>query len=93
MIHTMNPNYSEFKFPAIKAHAWNKVFRARTPQDAIDLINRLLVYNPERRLTPLEALQHAFFDDLRCQEQKLPNGSPLPPLFDFTPEERKIMTQ
>ena len=66
MIHTMNPNYSEFKFPAIKAHAWNKVFRARTPQDAIDLINRLLVYNPERRLTPLEALQHAFFDDLRC---------------------------
>jgi glycogen synthase kinase 3 beta len=22
MIHTMNPNYSEFKFPQIKAHPW-----------------------------------------------------------------------
>jgi glycogen synthase kinase 3 beta len=56
MIHTMNPNYSEFKFPQIKAHPWQKVFRSRTPPDAIDLINRLLVYNPERRLTPIEAL-------------------------------------
>lgn len=57
MIHTMNPNYSEFKFPSIKAHPWKKVFRQKTPEDAIDLISRLLVYNPERRLKPIEALQ------------------------------------
>ena len=25
-IHSMNPNYSEFKFPIIKANQWNKVF-------------------------------------------------------------------
>lgn len=24
-IRQMNPNYTEFKFPQIKAHAWNKV--------------------------------------------------------------------
>ena len=29
-IHEMNPNYTEFKFPQIKAHPWNKVFRPRT---------------------------------------------------------------
>lgn len=29
-IHSMNPNYSEFKFPQIKAHPWNRVFRSRT---------------------------------------------------------------
>lgn len=25
-IREMNPNYSEFKFPQIKAHPWSKVF-------------------------------------------------------------------
>jgi len=82
-IHSMNPNYSEFKFPQIKAHPWNKVFRSRTPPDAIDLISKLLVYNPERRLKPLEALLHPFFDELRDKNTKLPNGNPLPDLFEF----------
>ena len=92
MIHTMNPNYSEFKFPQIKAHPWQKVFRSRTPADAIDLINKLLVYNPELRMTPIEALQHSFFDELRYQQTRLPNGNPLPPLFDLTNEEIKNST-
>ena len=26
-IHAMNPNYTEFKFPHIKAHPWSKVFK------------------------------------------------------------------
>jgi hypothetical protein len=26
-IKEMNPNYTEFKFPQIKAHPWPKVFR------------------------------------------------------------------
>ena len=83
----MNPNYSEFKFPQIRAHPWNKVFRSRTPPDAIDLISKLLVYNPERRLKPLEALLHGFFDELRDKNTRLPNGSPLPDLFEFQKEE------
>lgn len=29
----MNSNYSEFKFPQIKAHPWKGVFRARTPPE------------------------------------------------------------
>lgn len=34
----MNPNYTEFKFPQIKAHPWTKVFSKRMPPDAIDLV-------------------------------------------------------
>ena len=83
----MNPNYTEFKFPQIKAHPWNKVFRSRTPADAIDLISKILVYNPEQRFKPLEALLHPFFDELREQSCRLPNGNPLPDLFDFSQEE------
>ncbi len=37
-IHAMNPNYTEFKFPHIKAHPWSKVFSKRLPPDAVDLV-------------------------------------------------------
>lgn len=37
-IHAMNPNYTEFKFPQIKAHPWTKVFSKRMPPDAVDLV-------------------------------------------------------
>jgi glycogen synthase kinase 3 beta len=37
-IHAMNPNYTEFKFPQIKAHPWSKIFSKRMPPDAIDLV-------------------------------------------------------
>jgi serine/threonine protein kinase len=33
-IQSMNSNYTEFRFPQIKSHPWNKVFRSRTPQEA-----------------------------------------------------------
>lgn len=86
----MNPNYTEFKFPQIKPSPWTKVFRSKTPQDAIDLINKLLVYCPEQRLRPIETLLHPFFDELRDLNCRLPNGHPLPDLFDFTKEEYKL---
>ena len=37
-IHAMNPNYTEFKFPAIRPHPWTKVFSKRLPPDAVDLV-------------------------------------------------------
>lgn len=47
-IKAMNSNYTEFKFPQIKAHPWNKVFRSRLPAEAIDVVARMLAYAPER---------------------------------------------
>ncbi|KAK6920185.1 Protein kinase domain [Dillenia turbinata] len=86
-IKCMNPNYSEFKFPQIKAHPWHKVFQKRSPPEAVDLVSRLLQYSPSLRCTALEACAHPFFDDLRNPNVCLPNGRPLPPLFNFKPEE------
>ncbi|XP_027012024.1 glycogen synthase kinase 3 beta, genome duplicate b isoform X1 [Tachysurus vachellii] len=86
-IREMNPNYTEFKFPQIKAHPWTKVFRPKTPPEAIALCSRLLEYTPTARLTPLEACAHAFFDELRAPALKLPNGRERPPLFNFTTQE------
>nr|XP_031842684.1 glycogen synthase kinase-3 beta-like isoform X4 [Nomia melanderi] len=89
-IREMNPNYTEFKFPQIKSHPWQKVFRARTPQEAMELVARLLEYTPSLRMTPLQACAHPFFNELREQGKRLPNGRELPPLFDFTEQELRI---
>ncbi|KAL3772467.1 hypothetical protein ACHAW5_007322 [Stephanodiscus triporus] len=86
-ISSMNSNYTEFKFPQIKACQWRKVFRSKTPEEAIDFIASTLAYDPERRIKPLEGCGHPFFDELRDDRTRLPNGNALPPLFDFTHHE------
>lgn len=86
-IKTMNPNYMEHKFPQIKPHPFTKVFRPRTPADSIALISNLLEYTPTARLTAPEALVHEFFDELRVEGARLPNGKEMPALFNFTREE------
>nr|CAD2165406.1 unnamed protein product [Meloidogyne enterolobii]CAD2172416.1 unnamed protein product [Meloidogyne enterolobii]CAD2179794.1 unnamed protein product [Meloidogyne enterolobii] len=92
-IEQMNPNYTEFRFPMIRAHPWSRVFRARTPADAIDLVSKLLKYTPDARLSPFEALAHEFFDELRLPNCKLPSSNPMPPLFDFSDAELAIDPQ
>lgn len=112
----MNPNYKEFKFPQIKAHPWNKVFRTQTPTEAIDLISNIIEYTPTSRPSPqqvsiylfaysfllfyllksacFQACLHAFFNELRDPETKLPNGKPLPHLeTDTTPEPEQAESQ
>ncbi|KAM3279774.1 hypothetical protein ACQJBY_046881 [Aegilops geniculata] len=88
-IKCMNPNYTEFKFPQIKAHPWHKVFHKRMPPEAVDLVSRLLQYSPHLRSSALDALIHPFFDELRDPNTRLPNGRFLPPLFNFKPHELK----
>ncbi|KAL9265620.1 Shaggy-related protein [Drosera capensis] len=85
-IRCMNPNYTDFRFPQIKAHPWHKVFDKRIPPEAIDLASRLLQYSPSLRCTALEACAHSFFDELRDPNARLPNGRAFPPLFNFKQE-------
>lgn len=83
-IEAMNPNYTEFQFPEIRSHPWTKVFRASTPPEAIDLISKMLEYDPSKRIKPMDALAHPFFDELREQSISLPDDAALPELFDFS---------
>ncbi|XP_071691124.1 shaggy-related protein kinase epsilon-like [Rutidosis leptorrhynchoides] len=91
-IKCMNPHYTEFKFPQIKAHPWHKIFQKRMPPEAVDLVSRLLQYSPKLRCSALDACAHPFFDDLRKPSTTLPNGKPLPALFNFTPQELANVT-
>ena len=85
-IQAMNQNYTEYKFPQVKPHPWHKVFRPRTPSDAIELVSRFLRYSPDSRIKPLEACAMPFFDELRDQGLQLPGNRAPPPLFDFKPQ-------
>jgi serine/threonine protein kinase len=93
-IYAMNPNHTSFKFPQIKPHPWAKVFRNKAPANAIDLVSKWLRYEPKTRLEALESLAHPFFDDLRDAAARMPGNTPAPlHLFDFTPNEIKVMQE
>jgi serine/threonine protein kinase len=94
-IEAMNKDYTEFRFPQVKACSWNKVFADRKPApppEAVDLITQLLQYNPNKRIKPIDALAHPFFDELRDPKARLPNGKPLPNLFDFDADELRMLS-
>jgi kinase len=90
-IEAMNRTYREFSFPNIRPLPWGKVFRPHTPPEAVDLVSQLLKYNPSNRLSMVEAMCHPFFDELRQSDTMLPNGKPLPSLFDFTEAELQYL--
>jgi len=85
-VRSMNPNMKDFVFPPIKPYSWKKVFKQEMDPLALDLLSKVLAYCPHKRLTPLEALAHPYFDELRTRNFQI-NGKTPPELFDFTSEE------
>lgn len=86
-IKAMNENYTDFRFPVIKANPWTKVFSPFTPEDAISLISKLLTYKPTIRFSPLDAMAHEYFDDIRSPDCALPGDKTMPQLFNFSKRE------
>jgi serine/threonine protein kinase len=88
---SMNPEYTEYKFPILKPESWEKVFKGKgMPKEFMDLIDKMLMFAPEKRTKPLYLLGHPFFDELRDKNTKLENGKNLPDLFNFNKTEMKI---
>ena len=81
----MNPQYKEHKFPNIPSYPWDKVFKHKVvSNDFIDLISNLIVYEPDKRLKPYEALCNSYFDELKDKNLILPNGTKIPShIFEF----------
>lgn len=56
---------------------------------------KILVYEPQQRLSPRRILAHPFFDELRKDDTFLPRGYAepikLPNLFDFNDFELQIL--
>lgn len=59
---SMAAQLHHFKFPKCAGMAWKQVLPASVSKTALQLIQDLLQYDPSRRLTASQALQHRFFD-------------------------------
>ena len=63
---SMNPTFKEQKFPDIKPIPFEKIYKNRIiPEHYLDLIGKILVYDPTKRLTAQKALEHVYFDEIR----------------------------
>lgn len=67
--------------PLVKALGLKRRFKNPDPQ-MLDLLSKILVYNPRKRLKPLEVLAHPYFDELRIQKLTV-NGRNVTDLFNF----------
>jgi len=88
-IRLMNREYKDYKqFPSIKPHPWHKLFPSETSPDALDVMSKMLVYTPHKRIKPLAACTHLFFEQLRKTHTTHGSASSkLPALLEFTQEE------
>lgn len=91
-IEAMNSYNESYSFPYVKMFPLPKLLHNKASPEAIDLISKLLVYSPSKRLTAHQAMMHPFFDALRVQVVRMPRVESLPELFNFNPIEMSSMS-
>lgn len=84
----INPKFSDLRVPELKKVAWNRVL-GENCEEIFDLFDQIFVFSPSKRINPLQALQHRFFDDVRKEGFRMPGGRPAPGLFEWTEIERE----
>eukprot|EP00825_Cyclidium_porcatum_P018844 TRINITY_DN2144_c0_g1_i2.p1 TRINITY_DN2144_c0_g1~~TRINITY_DN2144_c0_g1_i2.p1 ORF type:complete len:154 (+),score=28.91 TRINITY_DN2144_c0_g1_i2:427-888(+) len=93
----MNRKYDmkEFKFPVIKSKDWKKVIRSKTDNLLVEFLSKILVYSPIERLSPIQALAHPYFDELRDEKKMkvLSAQMKIPNLFDFSNLELSMQSE
>ena len=83
----MNPDYQNKALPKVQGMSSEEMFPNKPDPMAVDIVSKLLKYDPNERIKPYQALMHPFFDELRDKELSLPNGNCIPDLFSFSPKE------
>ena len=76
----------EAEVESVKPITLKKKMLGRASPLCIDLLTKTLVYNPDNRISPINALLHPFFDSLREKKVTI-NKHPITDLFNFQPEE------
>ena len=79
-IKAMNDEFSDAnKLKNINKRPWKEVFKGKTNDELyIDLVSKLLVYEPEKRYSPYQAMCHPFFDEIKKPGIKVPKH-----MFEF----------
>jgi len=66
-----------------------KIFKVDPDIDALDLLSKMLVFEPDKRISAIDALTHPYFDELRDEGLVFPHGNLMPDLFNFSEFEIK----
>eukprot|EP01027_Heterolobosea_sp_BB2_P018366 GEZU01025886.1.p1 GENE.GEZU01025886.1~~GEZU01025886.1.p1 ORF type:complete len:456 (+),score=56.72 GEZU01025886.1:193-1560(+) len=76
-----------FDFPETEGTGIVKMLPHASPE-CLDLMHKMLAYNPDDRITARQALQHPYFRDLRMAERRMKSARKVPrPLsLDGSPE-------
>jgi renal tumor antigen len=61
--------HMEFNFPQHEGTGIAKLLKNVSPE-CLDLIEKMLIYNPDERLTAKQCLKHPFFKELRELEKR-----------------------
>ena len=63
---SMNPLFQDHQFPDIKPLPFERLFKNRIiPDHFFDLLSKIFVYNPQKRITAEKALEHPYFDEIK----------------------------
>lgn len=81
---SMNPGFTGV-IPEASPTPLKKLFKDFSPL-VVDLLTKMLRYDPKERIDPIDALLHPYFDSLRSSNLKI-NGRQIANLFDFSEEE------
>ena len=81
----MNPEYNKYKFPIVKCFTYKEIFKDFDEPLFFNLLSKMLIYSPKNRISPLEALRHSYFDEVRETNKNSLQINDI--LFSFSNEE------
>lgn len=70
--------HMNFNFPPKEGTGIDRLI-PNAPPDCVELIKKLLAYNPDERLSARQALRHPYFRELREGEKRIKHGHPMYP--------------
>ncbi len=79
-----------YKFGNSKPIPWNKLFPSAS-EDALDLLNLMLQFDPDKRISAHDAIKHPYFNDFK-EEDKVEDQADAVSKFDFEFEDMDLTT-
>lgn len=75
-----------FKYGKIEKVPWKEIF-PNAQEDALDLLEKMLKFDPDKRVTVEQAMKHKYFDDLPSEADEKPEPVSK---FDFEFEDQDL---
>ncbi len=77
-----------YKYGKLERVPWKELF-PNAPDDALDLLDKMLKFDPDKRITVEQAMKHKYFDDLPMEADEKPEPVSK---FDFEFEDQDLST-